>query len=319
MSDFAAPSGTPIAFRPPATRADGSRRITALIDLSDEYRRFTAYAQVAQADAATHARAAGELVHRAQRSAAFAGNLSARNAEDLCVVTRSAEEARTEVSIATGRVADRLQSLERSLDIAERALQSWSIARARSVDARDRANSRLAAAVFSERRLTALVTARAETGSVELQRAQRDLSHAHDDVSQFAAEIEAVAELIERYERAVSTCENVAAMAQAAVDRQRACRQLISLANDHVDTGAAVAEQTSETLHRQQDGAAWMTQQTILAGRAEERAGRLLTTANSDYDDAQHQAFETRRHLLEQLELLRSRESIGRNGFHYAE
>lgn len=318
MSDFAAPSGTPVAFRSPAA-AEASRRIIALTHLSDEYRRFTAYAQAAQAHAVSQARAVGELVHRAQRSAAFAGNLSERNGADLGGVTRSVEDARTEVAIAGGRISERLVSLERSLDIAERAHQSWGIAQSRSVDARERATNRLAAARISERRLAAVVAARAETISVELQRAQRDLSHAREDVAQFAAEIEAAEELIERYDRAVAACETATEMAQAAVDRQRACRQLISLAQDHVDTAAAVTQQTSETLRRQQDGAGHMTQQTILALRADEHAGRLLTTANSDYDDAQRHASETRRHLLDEVELFRSRASSGRNGFHYAE
>ena len=305
----------PIAFRSPVV-ADGSRRITALMDLGEEYQRFTAYAQAAQAHAVSRARAVGELVDRAQRSAAFAGNLSERNGADLCGVTRSVEEARTEVAIAGGRIGDRLHSLERSLDIAERALQSWGIARSRSIDARERAVNRLAAARISENRLAAVVAARAESDSVELQRAQRDLSHAGDDVAQFTAEIEAADELIERHERAVAACETATEMAQVAVDRQRACRQLISLANDHVDTAAAVTQQTSETLRRQQEGAGWMTQQTILAVRADEHAGRLLTTANSNYDDAQRHASETRRHLLDEVELLRSRAAS--NGFHYA-
>ena len=316
MSDFAAPSGTPIAYRPPAV-ADVARRITALTDLSDEYQRFTAYAHAAQAHAVSQARTVGELVHRAQRSAAFAGNLSERNDADLCGVTRSVEEARTEVAIARGRVGERLASLERSLDIAERALQSWAIARSRSVDARERAINRLVAARISERRLAAVVAARAKTKSVELQRAQRDLSHTRFDVAEFAVAIDEADELIERYDRAVAACETATEMAQTAVDRQRACRQLTSLAQDHVDTAAAVTQQTSETLHRQQEGAGWMTQQTILAVRADEHAGRLLTIANSDYDDAQHHASETRRQLLDAVELLRSR--AARNGFHYAE
>jgi hypothetical protein len=316
LSDFAAPSGTPIAVRPPAA-ADGSRRITALTDLSDEYQRFTAYAQAAQAHAVSQARAVGELVHRAQRSAAFAGNLSQRNETDLSGVNRSVEEAQAEVAIAGSRIGERLENLERSLDIAERALQSWGIARSRSVDARERATNRLVAARISERRLAAVVAARAETNSLELQRARRDLSHAHFDVAQFTAEIEAADELIEQYDRAVAACETATEMAQTAVDRQRACRQLISLAQDHVDTASAVAQQTAETLRRQQQGAGWMTQQTILAVRADEHAGRLLTTANSDYDDAQHHASETRRHLLDEVELFRSH--AGRNGFHYAE
>ena len=315
MSDFAAPSGTPIASRPPAA-ADVSRRITALTDLSDEYQRFTAYAQAAQVHAVSQARAVGELVHRAQRSAAFAGNLSERYGADLGSVTRSVEEARTEVAIAAGRIGKRLESLERAVDIAERAFQSWGIARSRSVDTGARATNRLAAARISERRLAAVVAARAETNSVELQRAQRDLSHARDDVAQFTAEIKADGELIERYERAVTACETATEMAQAAVDRERACRQLIGLAQDHVVTAAALTQQTSETLRRQQEGAGYMTQQTILAVRADEHSGRLLTAANSDYDDAQHHASETRRHLLDEIELFRSR--AGRNGFHYA-
>jgi hypothetical protein len=317
LSDFAAPSGTPIALRPPAD-ADVSRRINALTDLSDEYQRFTAYAHAAHVHAVSQARGVGEFVHRAQRSAAFAGNLSERNAADLCAVTHSVEEARTEVAIAAGRIGDRLASLERTLDIAERALQSWCIARSRSVDARERAINRLAAARISERRLAAVAAARAETKSVELQRAQRDLSHAVFDVARFAAEIEAADELVERYDRAVAACETATELARAAVDRQRACRQLISLAQDHVDTAAAVTQQTFETLHRQQEGAGCMAQQTILAARADEQAGRLLTTANSDYDDAQHHATETRRHLLDEVELLRARAASGRNGFHYA-
>ncbi len=296
-----------------------SRRVTALTDLSDEYQRFTAYAQAAHIHAASQARAVGELVHRAQRSAAFAGNLAERNSADLCGVSRSVEDARTQVAIAAVRIGDRLESLERSLDIAERALQSWGIARSRSVDARERATTRLAAALISQRRLAAVVASRAESNSVELQRAQRDLSHACDDVAQFAAEIEAADELIERYNRAVAACETATEMAQAAVDRQRACRQLISLAQDHVDTAAAVTQQTSETLRRQQDGAGGMMQQTVLAVRADEHAGRLMTTANSDYDDAQHHASETRRHLLNEVELCRSQASSGRYGFHYAE
>jgi hypothetical protein len=316
LFDFAAPSGTPIALRPPAAAA-ASRRITALTDLSDEYQRFTAYAQAAHLHAVSQARAVGELVQRAQRSAAFAGNLSERNGADLCGVTRSVEEARTEVAVAGGRVGERLANLERSLDIAERALQSWGIARSRSVDARERATNRLAAARISERRLAAVVAARAGTKSVELRRAQRDLSHTRFDVAEFATAIDEADELIERYDRAVAACETATEMAQAAVDRQRACRQLISLAQDHVDTAAAVAQQTSETLRRQQEGAGCMTQQTILAVRADEHAGRLLTTANSDYDDARHHASETRRHLLDEVELFRSR--AGHNGFHYVE
>jgi hypothetical protein len=315
LSDFAAPSGTPVAYRPPAV-ADVARRITALTDLSDEYQRFTAYAQAAHLHAVSQARAVGELVHRAQRSAAFAGNLSERNGADLCGVTRSVEAARTEVAIAGGRVGERLASLERSLDIAERALQSWGIARSRSAQARERAVHRLDAARLSERRLAAVVAAGAENKPAELQRARRDLSHIRFDVAQSAADIEAADELIERYDRAVAACETATEMAQAAVDRQRACRQLISLAQDHVDTAAAVAQQTAETLRRQQEGAGCMTQQTVLAVRADEQAGRLLTTANSDYDDAQHHASETRRHLVDEAELLRSR--AGRNGFHYA-
>jgi tetratricopeptide (TPR) repeat protein len=316
LSDFAAPSGTPIALRPPVDAA-ASRRITALTDLSDGYQRFTAYAHAAQANAVSQARAVGELVQRAQRSAAFAGNLSQRNDADLSGVTRSVDEARTEVAIAGGRIGERLESLERSLDIAERALQSWRIARLRQVDARGRATSRLVAARISERRLVAVVAAKAETKSAELQRAQRDLSHTRFDVAEIATAIDEADELIERYDRAVAACEAAAEIAQAAVDRQRACRQLISLAQDHVDTAAAVAQQTSETLLRQQEGAGCMTKQTILAVRADEHAGRLLTTANSDYDDAQHHASETRRHLLDQVELFRSR--AGHNGFHYAE
>jgi hypothetical protein len=291
LSDFAAPSGTPIALRPPVDAA-ASRRITALTDLSDEYQRFTAYAHAAHVHAVSQARGVGEFVHRAQRSAAFAGNLSERNAADLCAVTHSVEEARTEVAIAAGRIGDRLAS--------------------------ERAINRLAAARISERRLAAVAAARAETKSVELQRAQRDLSHAVFDVARFAAEIEAADELVERYDRAVAACETATELARAAVDRQRACRQLISLAQDHVDTAAAVTQQTFETLHRQQEGAGCMAQQTILAARADEQAGRLLTTANSDYDDAQHHATETRRHLLDEVELLRARAASGRNGFHYA-
>jgi chromosome segregation ATPase len=318
LSDFAAPSGPPIALRPPAN-ADGSRRVTALTDLGDEYQRFTSYAQAAHVYAISQARAVGEFVHRAQRSAAFAGNLSERNRADLCGVTLSVEDARKEVAIATRRVGERLRSLERSLDIAERALQSWSIARSRSVDARDRATNSLAAARISERRLAAVAAARAETNSVELQRAHRDLSHARDDVAQFVAEIEAADELIERYDRAVTACQAATETAQTAVDRQRACRQLIGLAQDHVDTASAVAEQTNETLNRQLQGARWMTHQTRLAVRSDEHAGRLLATTNSDYDDAQHHASETRRHLIDEVELLRARAASGRNGFHYVE
>ncbi len=305
----------PIAYRPPVA-ADVSRRITALTDLSDEYQRFTAYAQAAQAHAISQARAVGELVHRAQRSAAFAGNLSERNGADLCGVARSIEEARTEVTVAGGRVGERLEGLERSLDVAQRALQSWGIARLRAGDARERATHRLAAARIDERRLAAAAEARTETNSVELQRAQRDLSHARYDVAEYAAEIEAADELIERYDRAVAACEAATGVAQAAVDRQRACRQLISLALDHVDSATAVAQQTIEILRRQQEAAGFMTRQTILAARADEHAGRLLTTANRDYDDAQHHASETCRHLLDEAEVFRSR--TGRNGFHYA-
>lgn len=303
-------------MRPPVAAA-ASRRITALTDLSDEYQRYTAYAHAAQANAVSQARAVGELVQRAQRSAAFAGNLSQRNDADLSGVTRSVDEARNEVAIAGGRIDERLESLERSLDIAERALQSWRIARLRQVDARGRATSRLVAARITERRLVAVVAARAATKSVELQRAQRDVSHARFDVAEIATAIDEADELIERYDRAVAACETATEIAQAAVDRQRACRQLISLAQDHVDTAAAVAQQTSETLLRQQEGAGCMTKQTIRAVRADEHAGRLLTIANSDYDDAQHHASETRRHLLDQVELFRSR--AGHNGFHYAE
>jgi hypothetical protein len=318
LSDFAAPSGTPIAYRPPAV-ADVARRISALIDLSDEYQRFTAYAHAAQAHAVSQARTVGELVHRAQRNAAFAGNLSERNGSDLGGVTRSVEEARAEVATAGGRVGERLASLERTLDIAERALQSWGIARLRSVDARERATSHLTAARISERRLAAVVATGAENKTVDVQRARRDLSHARFDVAQFGAEIDAADELIERYDRAVAACETATEMAQAAVDRQRGCRQLISLAQDHVDTAAAVAQQTSQTLHRQQQGAGSMTQKTILAVRADQHAGRLLTTANSDYDDAQHHASETRRQLLDAVEMLRSLASSRHNGFHYVE
>jgi hypothetical protein len=315
LSDFADPSGPPIASRSPAA-ADVSRRITALTDFSEEYQRFTDYAQAAQVHAVSQARAVGELVHRAQRSAAFAGNLSERNGADLYSVTRSVEEARTEVASAGGRVGERLESLERSLDIAERALQSWRIARSRSVDVRERAANRLAAARISERRLAAVVAAGAENKTVDVQRARRDLSHARFDVAQFAAEIEGADELIERYDHAVAASETATEIAQAAVDRQRTCRQLISLAQDHLDTAAAVTQQTSETLRRQQEGAGWMMQQTILAVQADEHAGRLLTTANSDYDDVQHHASETRRHLLDEVELCRSR--AGSGGFHYA-
>jgi hypothetical protein len=306
-----------MAFRPPAT-ADVSRRISALTDLSDEYQRFTAYAQAAHVDAISQARAVGELVHRAQRSAAFAGNLSERNAADLRNVTLAVEEAQTEVSRAGCWVTDRLDSVERALDVAERALQSWTIARLRSFDSRERATGRLAAARASERRLAELVAAGAEAGSFELQRAQRDRRHTAEDVAQFTAEIEAADELIERYDRAVAACETATALAQAAVDRQRACRQLIGLAQDHLDTAAAVTGQTFETLRRQQEGAGRMTQQTSLAVRADEQAGRLLTTANSHYDDAQRHASETRRHLLDEVESLRAQASSGRNGFHYA-
>jgi hypothetical protein len=318
LSDFAAPSGTPLAYRPPAV-ADVARRITALTDLSDEYQRFTAYAHAAHLHAISRARTVGELVHRAQRSAAFAGNLSERNGADLCGVTRSVEEARTEVAIAGSRVGERLASLERSLDIAERALQSWGIARLRSVDARERATNRLAAARISERRLAAVAAAGADNKTIDVRRARRDLSHARFDVAQFAAEIDEADELIERYDRAVAACEAATEMAQAAVDRQRGCRQLISIAQDHVDTAAAVAQQTSQTLNRQQDGTGSMTQKTVLAVRADQQAGRLLTAANRDYDDAQHHASETRRQLLDAVEMLRSQVSSRRDGFHYVE
>jgi predicted nucleic acid-binding Zn-ribbon protein len=317
LSDFAAPSGTPITFRPPAT-ADGFRRITALADLSDEYRRFAAYAQAAEAQAVARAGAVGELVQRAQRSAAFAGNLSQRNAADLRGVAHSVEEARTEVAIAGIRVNERLRSLESAVDAAERAFQSWNIARLRSVDARERATTRLAAARITVRRLTAVVGARTEAKSTELQRALRDLTHANNDVARFLIEIETADEQIERYDLAIAACEAAMEVARAAVDRQRACQQLISLAQDHVDTAAAVAQQTSDTLQRQQACATHLTKQTVLAVRADERAGRLLTTANSDYDDAQHHASETRRHLLDEVELLRLQTSRERNGFHYA-
>jgi DNA repair exonuclease SbcCD ATPase subunit len=317
LSDFAAHSGTPIAFRSPAL-AEVSRRIAALTDLSDEYQRLSAYTQSAQAHAISQARTVGELVHRAQRTAVFAANLAERNTADLSDVNRSVEQARTEVNVAATRLCERLESLERAADMAERALQSWGIARARSIDARERATNRLASARISERRLGAVVAARAETHSVELQRAQRDLSHAGDDVANYSAEIEAANELIERYDRAVALCKAATETAQVAVARQRACRQLISLAQDHLDTATAVAHQTSETLDRQRAGAAGMAKQTVLAIRADEHAGRVMTAANTDYDDAQLHASETRRHLLDEVELSRSQASSGRNGFHYA-
>jgi exonuclease VII small subunit len=317
LSDFDAPTGTPNAHRLPS-HADAARRIAALTDLCDEYQRFTSYAHAAQAHAIGEARRVGEMVQRAQRTAAFAGNLSERNGADLAGASYAVEAANAEVLDARGKVVSRLDSLERALDSAERALQSWNIARARSVDARERSTHRLAAAIITQRRLRAVVAARAEASSMDLQRAQRDLTHATIDVVDFEAEIESADELIERYDRAVAVCETATRIAQEAVDRQRACRQLIVLAQDHVDVARSALKQTAETLRGQREAAGSMTEQTVLAVRADEHAGRLLTAANSAYEDAQHHASETRRHLREHVEQLRWHASAPRNGFHYA-
>jgi hypothetical protein len=317
LSNFDAPTGNPFTFRPPAPD-DVARRIAALTDLCDEYQRFTSYAHAAQADAIGEALAVGELVQRAQRTAAFAGNLSERNRADLSGATLSIDSARAEVTAADCAVTERLNCLERSLDTAERALQSWHIARARSVDARERAAHRLAAAEITQRRLRAVVTARAGAKPSELQRAQRDLTHATIDVVDFETEIDSANELMERYDRAVGVSETAVRLAQEAVDRQRASRQLIVLAQDHLDVATNSVDKTAGTLRQQHLAARRMTQQTILAVRADEHAGRLLTTTNSAYEDAQHHASETRRHLREHVEQLRWHAATPHDGFHYA-
>jgi hypothetical protein len=317
LSNFDAPAGNPIAFRLPAHDA-AARRIAALTDLCDEYQRFASYAHAAQADAIGQARSVGEMVQRAQRTAAFAGNLSERNGADLDEASLSVDLASASVVEAQAAVVNRLNGVERSLDLAERALQSWHIARARSVDARERATHRLAAAEITQRHLRDAVTAQANPSPSAQYRAQRDLTHATIEVVDCESVIDSSDELIERYDRAVAVCETAVRLAQAAVDRQRASRQLTVLAQDHVDVARGAIAQATETLERQQIAAASMTKQTVLAVRADEHAGRLLTTANSAYEDAQHHASETRRRLREHMEQLRWHASAPRNGFQNA-
>ena len=303
MSELAPPSG-PLRS---AVSIDVERRIAALTDLTDEYLRWTAYAHAAQAAAVGAAQQTAEAVRRSQRSAVFASNLSERNGSDLGSMVHSADHARHEVNAARVRVSERLESLERSLDMAERALQSWSIALARSTDNLERSTQRLHAAHITQRRLAAVVSTKADADAIERQRAERDLSHAHDDIAQFTAEAEAASELIDRYRRAVASCQAATRLAQRAVDHQRASRQLITLAEDHLSSAAHTTHEAAATLRRQQEAAGRMTQHAILAVRAEEQAGRLLGTADAEYDEAVMHTTETRRHLLDYVEQLRVR------------
>ena len=317
MSEFANSSAQSADQLTNPSEAD--RRNTATTELLEEYTRWSAYATSAKNEALSKACNVGEMVRQAQRSARFGANLAERTGADLVAAEQRVNGARAAVEDARDRLARRTTALERACDISHQALQSWTIAHSRSSESRERAVQRLAAAHISRRRLVALVASfEAQPESVDRQRAERDLGHAVDDIARLAAEITADDECIVRHEDARDMCATAAREADRAVERHRASTQLLTIAQDHVASSAAVLETSATTLRRQQEGAGGMMQHAILSLEADGQASRALSLAHATYDVTFLHLSEIQRVLQEINERFRHDSSRGRNGMQHA-
>lgn len=299
--------------------SEADRRITATTELLEEYARWSAYATAAKNEALSTACNGGELVRQAQRSATFAANLAEQTAADIVAAEQRVNRARVAVEGARECLEHRTAALQRSRDLAHQACQSWTIAHSRSSESRERAVQRLASAHISRRRLVALVASfEAQPESVDRQRAERDLGHAVDDIARLSAEITAADECLVRHEYARDMCATAAKEADRAVERHRASTQLLTIAQDHVASSAAVLETSATTLRRQQEGAGGMTQHAILSLEADEQASRALSLAHATYDETFLHLSEIQRVLQEISERFRHDSSRGRNGMQHA-